>query len=640
MSTTDIQSMPLNIRKELHDYDIPLGTSDRIFREIKRQDMQGNYKKVQVFPTDPEWRFVWRYFHHDKPNKYVIKRIYCIYKKKQQKDFELNLSSIEREAKTFKLAWGQESRSAQRAQAIELWKQTTDIFSPFGIMEANGRKNFRHVKIMPLWHVSSKSVCNSGSESGFIYFGKTPESESQNNDYDFSESGIYFTNSARYASDVYNEKVIFLTWVSMKEPFPIVGDSKTDIETFKKTYRDYNAYYVPVTLNYSDNDASICYSTKEKPRCDEFVVFHKSQTLPCFLVELEVELPYTPSEAPQFVNELIQHIMKLLQNPNVDRDQQLRTYLYRRLGILLTLQEDDCLEERHKCMYEKLKKILDSQGKVNSQVSYALTGTPKANISTPYPQPIKSVTPSPFNNIVSPQPFPAKHSISLSAMPTVPSKLKVQGKIFPSASSIAFGKADWEKYFGEIGLEPPLPANIEKILNLPCSFWAGKKVKETHLLVLIPSEVNGVPFTMNYLEELIKKPNNGHATRYKYYTDYAKEALGDRSYPSHWVLMTRDIIFGSKGKNYLNCCELVVNHSNKTGLHYELPHLLEATTSILMHYVRTGERLYSSLVWTYSQDSYEGRLLIVGGFAPGGLSVYSSSGSKYDDNGVACCWKF
>ena len=113
-----------------------------------------------------------------------------------------------------------------------------------------------------------------------------------------------------------------------------------------------------------------------------------------------------------------------------------------------------------------------------------------------------------------------------------------------------FGKKEWEKYFGDIGEEPPLPANIERILNEPCSFWPGKKVKETHLLVLIPNEVNGKPFTMNYLGKLIQRPKSGHSTKYMDYSNHAKEAVGDKSYPSHWVLMTRNIIPGSIGNRH------------------------------------------------------------------------------------------
>ena len=203
----------------------------------------------------------------------------------------------------------------------------------------------------------------------------------------------------------------------------------------------------------------------------------------------------------------------------------------------------------------------------------------------------------------------------------------------------AFGKKQWEKYFGEIGLKPYLPANIDKILNKSCSFWPNKKVKETHLLVLIPNTVNGNPFTMNYFGDLIHKPKSGYATKYRDYRSYAKEAAGDKSYPSHWVLMTKNIIPGSRGKSYEECCELIAEHSKKTGLPYELPYLLEATASILMYYVRTGERLFSDnpWEWTYSKDFDKDKYpLAVGGFQSDGLNVgeYSKSNS-----GVVGCRK-
>ena len=81
MSTSAITSIPLDIRKELSDYHLPWSISDRIFNKMKsQQDEHRIYKRVQVLPTDPEWRFIWRYFHHDKPIQYTIKRVYCINK--------------------------------------------------------------------------------------------------------------------------------------------------------------------------------------------------------------------------------------------------------------------------------------------------------------------------------------------------------------------------------------------------------------------------------------------------------------------------------------------------------------------------------------------------------------------------------
>ena len=153
MSISAIKLIPLDIRKELSDYHTPWNISDRIFKDMKLQNGKINYKKVQVLPTDPEWRFVWRYFHHDKPNRYCIKRIYCIHKRHQQQAFESSLSLIEIESETFKPTWSQEPRSAQRAKTIERWRQTADTFSPFTTTEEDGRqKNWKDVKIIPLWH--------------------------------------------------------------------------------------------------------------------------------------------------------------------------------------------------------------------------------------------------------------------------------------------------------------------------------------------------------------------------------------------------------------------------------------------------------------------------------------------------------
>ena len=81
---------------------------------------------------------------------------------------------------------------------------------------------------------------------------------------------------------------------------------------------------------------------------------------------------------------------------------------------------------------------------------------------------------------------------------------------------IAFGKAQWETYFGDIGQVPPLPKDIHQILKSPCPFWPGKKVEETHILMLIPESVNSKPLTLSTLGELVKAPKYGHATQYRY----------------------------------------------------------------------------------------------------------------------------
>jgi len=83
--------------------------------------------------------------------------------------------------------------------------------------------------------------------------------------------------------------------------------------------------------------------------------------------------------------------------------------------------------------------------------------------------------------------------------------------------AIAFGKEKWAIYFGDVGVEPPLPPNIHEILQSPCPFFPGKKVGETHLLTLIPKTVNGKSLTLNSLGELVKSPKQGNKTKYQEY---------------------------------------------------------------------------------------------------------------------------
>jgi hypothetical protein len=197
---------------------------------------------------------------------------------------------------------------------------------------------------------------------------------------------------------------------------------------------------------------------------------------------------------------------------------------------------------------------------------------------------------------------------------------------------MAFGPADWEKYFGEVDPAPPLPANIDEILNSPCHYWPGKKVRETHLLFYVPSQVNGKPLTLNTLETLIQNPKGGgHATKYRYY--YVKDQHESKGTTAHWALMTRDVVPGSRNKTYKDQCALVKGGD-------EPPHLLDAATGILMHHAKSGERLFSNSPSTYTrcQEKSNAFQTRVGGLSVDGLSL--NIYYDYDDCGLASSRKF
>ncbi|MBF5058757.1 putative nucleotidyltransferase substrate binding domain-containing protein [Candidatus Neptunochlamydia vexilliferae] len=210
---------------------------------------------------------------------------------------------------------------------------------------------------------------------------------------------------------------------------------------------------------------------------------------------------------------------------------------------------------------------------------------------------------------------------------------------------MAFGPKEWERYFGPVGEVPPLPLNIEEILNSPCSIWSGKKVKETHLLTLIPKTVNGKSLTLNALQALIEKPlGGGHATKCRTYIAYVEE-LGDQGVLySHWLLMSHDVIPDSRNKKYNDQKSLVKALSQKSQKPYTLPKALEAAVTILMEHARSGKRLYSGspLTYTRCQEKVNNNKwpAAIGGFAASGLCVPHFGWSDFPFLGVAAAREF
>ena len=127
---------------------------------------------------------------------------------------------------------------------------------------------------------------------------------------------------------------------------------------------------------------------------------------------------------------------------------------------------------------------------------------------------------------------------------------------------------------------------MTEILNGSCPFWPNKKVHETHVLCLIPQTVNGQPLNLKSLGELVQKPLQGHATKYRYFH------IGEYTDPSapktHWALMTRQVIDGSRNKNYEEEQVVLDSYSQKTNIPYEIPTVLDASVCLFMEYVRSG----------------------------------------------------
>jgi hypothetical protein len=226
------------------------------------------------------------------------------------------------------------------------------------------------------------------------------------------------------------------------------------------------------------------------------------------------------------------------------------------------------------------------------------------------------------------------------------------------ASFEPFGAEEWKSYLGEVEPAPDLPRDIDTILDAPCPFWPEKMVRDTHLLVLIPAEVNDQLFSLNLLRELIQNLKNGeHSTDCHFDDNVKKELTSTTSLlapppeASYWLLMTHDVLPRSRGETYKNQEELV---KEKDG-NYEIPGVLDAATAILTHYVQNGKKLYEdgdrstfTRCQKLSRKKNHSKLprekshpIIVGGFGPCGLYIVDSGSDRVcESRGMAGCWRF
>jgi tetratricopeptide (TPR) repeat protein len=201
-----------------------------------------------------------------------------------------------------------------------------------------------------------------------------------------------------------------------------------------------------------------------------------------------------------------------------------------------------------------------------------------------------------------------------------------------------FGRGKWLKFFGKVAIEPPLPLDIQEILSGPCPIFPGKRVIETHFLTLIPEGM-----TLERLEALTLNPREGNKMgfRYKDDTTWAQHSKTP-SGRAHWVLMTNDVIPGSRGKSWKDQQALAAKFK---GQGYELLSGIEAATCVLLEYVQTGRRFYTTDPYTFTRCIEQVKVgssqwpLAIGGFAPGGVVVNAHVGYR-GNRGVGVARKF
>jgi hypothetical protein len=226
---------------------------------------------------------------------------------------------------------------------------------------------------------------------------------------------------------------------------------------------------------------------------------------------------------------------------------------------------------------------------------------------------------------------PAPIEVPVQASPKAQPVAPVQAAIAPALPAWVCGAAEWKKYIGDPGVEPPLPPEIIQRLG---------ELNANNVLVLIPETVNGRPLDLKTLGELVRKPLQGHATTYSYFG--VGEYVDRPASKSHWALLTRTVIDGSRNKAYEKEQAVLDSYSLKTGIPYEVPTVLDATVCNFMEYVRFGTWLYGDnpLTYTWCQEKYNASWnLVVGGGSAPGLCVDNRYGA-YGSRGVGGLRKF
>jgi hypothetical protein len=250
-----------------------------------------------------------------------------------------------------------------------------------------------------------------------------------------------------------------------------------------------------------------------------------------------------------------------------------------------------------------------------------------------------------------------------------------------SAYNSSFSNSQWKRCFGEEVLAgeeeqndfASLPDNIGSILRSPCPAFLGKRVFETHVLFRMPRTVGRtadgqeIPLTLKTLGELATKyfPNTENNTGYRYIWPNIVAQHGDTPIQeSCWMLMTRELLEGSRSKNFTTQQAMVTGLASDESDRpvYAVPKTLEATLGILTEYFMTtvlgtpevsegipGTRLLNNdgELWSYTRcqeetESVGGRMWRnrVGGFALGGVHVHSNYDFDHGSIGVVGLRKF
>jgi hypothetical protein len=220
--------------------------------------------------------------------------------------------------------------------------------------------------------------------------------------------------------------------------------------------------------------------------------------------------------------------------------------------------------------------------------------------------------------------------------------IEIDRRLIPELLGKNFlGAEAWTSQGIDVGRAPPIPSSItSELLESECPLHPGKKIKDTHLLVLLPKSVNGKPYTALELNELCAA-RKGSGDRLIYDGEEWANAWKRQPWAStpqsesEWLLIPKsdpDRKKVSKEKHFRSktIAEQQTVHDTHYSDYREVK-TVELMTAVLLHDLVNGERLLPDYLRCQEKNASGGRVC-VGFFAADGLKVGGADDGDDDDS--------
>jgi len=212
-----------------------------------------------------------------------------------------------------------------------------------------------------------------------------------------------------------------------------------------------------------------------------------------------------------------------------------------------------------------------------------------------------------------------KAGVSASSAPIAAVKAEL-GKNF-------LGPDEWKSQGIDVGPVPPIPASITKaLLNQDCPLHPGEKIKDTHILMLVPKTVNGEPYTARKLDELCDtRKGSGDKLIYDGYSNWKEQDWAKAPQAtSEWVLIPKSDpdqskVSADKHFRYKDIAKQQKVHTDHYPEYREVK-ALELMTATLLYDLVNKERLLPDYLRCEEPNASGGRVC-VGRFVALGLEV-------------------